>query len=91
MDPNQLRVLPIREVLRRRRLQTSGRKTEMIQRLDEYDPTREWVKEAQEIQAHSIEIRAEDRYSEEEDTTANDESQRTSHRNNIMQWEAALE
>jgi len=91
MDPNQLRVPPIREVLRRRQLQTSGRKTEMIQRLDEHDPTREWVKEAQEIQAYSIEIRAEDRCSEEEDITANNESQRTSHGKDIAQWEAALE
>jgi len=74
MDPNQLRVSP-REVLRRRQLQTNSRKTEMIQRLDEHDPTREWIKEAQEIQAHSTEIRAEDQYNEDENATTNDESQ----------------
>lgn len=46
MNPQDLSVAQLKRALRRRRLQTSGRKAELIVRLQDSDPTGGWVQEA---------------------------------------------
>lgn len=46
MDPQELTLDQFKKVLRQRRLPTSGRKTELVLRLQEADPTNNWINEA---------------------------------------------
>lgn len=45
MDPNALKVTQIKWPLKQQRLSTFGKKAELIRRMQEADPTGEWIKE----------------------------------------------
>ena len=44
-DPTVFRVVMLKELLKKKGISVTGTKTELIARLDEADPTREWMKE----------------------------------------------
>lgn len=46
MDPNALTVSQFKKALRQRQLSEKGRKAELIARMDDADPTGEWINEA---------------------------------------------
>lgn len=46
MDPNTLTVSQLKKALRQRQLSEKGRKAKLIARMDEADPTGEWISEA---------------------------------------------
>jgi len=46
MEPNKLSLAQIKWALRQRRLPTQGRKADLIKRIQEADPTGEWMDEA---------------------------------------------
>ncbi|RLU19987.1 hypothetical protein DMN91_008546 [Ooceraea biroi] len=46
MNPHELNVAQLKQALRERRLKTSGRKKELIIRLQNADPTGAWIQEA---------------------------------------------
>lgn len=50
MEPNKLTITQIKSVLKSKNLSQTGQKAEMIQRMQEYDPTGEWVNDAFQVE-----------------------------------------
>lgn len=68
MNPQKLSVAQLKEALKQRRLRTSGRKNELIVRLQSADPTGAWVQEAELIGEDTIE--SEEEGAEEQEAAA---------------------
>lgn len=49
MDPNELTIEQLKNILRRNHLPIAGRKAELILRMQESDPTGRWIAEASDV------------------------------------------
>lgn len=59
MDPQELSVTQLKRILKEYRLPITGRKNELITKLQNVDPTGNWIKEAIAIEDNSLELEEE--------------------------------